>query len=179
MLCLTGGDFLGWFKFDDIFKISNTLKSVVYAFAIVDRVPDRCILPFNVKSTFYVGESGVKDLCWDQKNKINKKGRFETSVHKRMKDHSYNLIKTVKEHVENDEFVCVALFVPKENVSDDYSKHWQKNAESELIYYYGLMFNQTPEYNKAHKNSNFQKNNSISRMKVEQLKNSNLDKFLK
>lgn len=175
MYCLSGGKFLGWFKFDDIFKISNIYKSAVYAFAIVKKLPEKYIFPFNVPTTFYIGESGTNDFSWDQKTK--KKGRFETAFHKRMKDHSYGLIKKIKPTLQDDEFIAVCVFVSKESDFNDYSKHWQKSVESELISIYGQIFNETPVYNRAHKNSNLKKDGSISKRNVEQLKKSNLGAF--
>jgi hypothetical protein len=176
LTCLTGGNFLGWFNFNEIFKISNFYKSAVYCFAVVNKLPEKYILPFSVPGTFYIGESGTNDFSFDQKTK--KKGRFETSFHRRMKDHSYNLIKKVKEELKDDEFVCIAIFVPKDVEFNDYTKHWQKSVESELIGMYGLVFSETPKYNAAHKNSDLKKDGSISKRNVEQLKKSNLEDFL-
>jgi hypothetical protein len=183
MICLSTGEFLGWFKFDNVYGFSNNLHSAVYAFAKVKEVPSNNLLPFNLPETFYIGESGGQESTWDQKDKHKGRGRLETSFHKRCKQHQSNLLKSVRETFAYDEFVAMAIFVPNETIRDipDRCKQWQKSAESELIYYYSLMFGDTVEYNLAHKGgSNVKKlkSDSISQKKILEINETSLVKHL-
>jgi hypothetical protein len=184
MICLTGGHFLGWRKFDNVYDISNNIDSAVYSFARVKEVPQNNLLPFNLKETFYIGESGGQESTWDQKDKNTGRGRLETSFHKRCKQHQSNLLKRVRETFEYDEFVAVAIFVPNDTIKGipHACKQWQKSAESELILYYSLMFGNTTEYNLAHMggfNNKKVKSDSISHKKILEMKEMNLvEKFL-
>jgi hypothetical protein len=180
MLCLTGSEFLGWFKFDNVYDFSNNINSSVYSFAVVEKVPSNNLLPFNIKETFYIGESGGQDPTWDQKNKDSGRGRTETSFHKRMKNHSTILIKNVTSMIYSNQFVAIAIFVPKDTSNMDYCKAWQKSVESELICYYSLMFGCSPEFNLAHKSTTTKKRlnpNSISQQVITNLKQQSLEKF--
>ena len=49
MNILTGGNLLGWHKFDDIYKFTNNLNAAVYSFAIFKKVPEKHELPFTLK----------------------------------------------------------------------------------------------------------------------------------
>ncbi len=179
MLCLTGGNFLGWFKFDNIYNFSNNIHSAVYSFAVVEEVPSNNLLPFNIKETFYIGESGGQESIWDRKDKDSGRGRLQTSFHSRMKSHSISLIRNVNDKISFNKFVAIAIFVPKDTSNMDYCKAWQKSVESELICYYSLMFGHSPEFNLAHKSAASKKRinpNSISHKVVTELKEQSLEK---
>jgi hypothetical protein len=181
MLCLSGGKFLGWFKFDNIYDFSNNINSAVYSFAVVEEVPSNKLLPFNIEETFYIGESGGQDPTWDRKNKDSGYGRLQTSFHIRMKSHSTILVKEVTSMIASNQFVSIAIFVPKDTSNMDYCKAWQKSVESELICYYSLMFGRSPEFNLAHKSTASKKRinpNSISQKVVNKFKEQSLMKFL-
>ena len=181
MNCLSGGNFLGWFKFDKVYDFSNNINSAVYSFAVVEEVPSNKLLPFNIEETFYIGESGGQDPTWDRKNKDSGYGRLQTSFHTRMKSHSTMLVKEVTNMIPSNQFVCIAIFVPKDTSNMDYCKAWQKSVESELICYYSLMFGRSPEFNLAHKSTASKKRinpNSISQKVVNEFKEQSLMKFL-
>ena len=181
MLCLSGGKFLGWFKFDNIYDFSNNINSAVYSFAVVEEVPSNKLLPFNIEETFYIGESGGQDPTWDRKNKDSGCGRLQTSFHTRMKSHSMALVRNVTNMIPSNQFVSIAIFVPKDTSNMDYCKAWQKSVESELICYYSLMFGRSPEFNLAHKSTASKKRinpNSISQKVVNEFKEQSLMKFL-
>ena len=180
MQCLTGGEFLGWFKFDEVYKYTKNINSAVYAFAICEKVPPKNLLPFNVEEVFYIGESGGQDPIWDQKDKKSGRGYLQTSVHSRMKQHAIALLKEVNKQLNLNQFIVVSLFVPKYLNNHQSNKQWQKATESELIWYYSLMFGESPKYNLAHQSETSKKRikeNSISQKKVKEIKEKSLDKF--
>jgi hypothetical protein len=180
MECLSGGKFLGWFKFDNIYQHSNEIKSAVYSFAVCKEVPKENLLPFNIKEVFYIGESGGQDPTWDQKDKTTTRGYTQTSFHKRMKQHARELVKRVKENIDFDEIVVVGVFVPKNEDSEGLAKQWQKIVESELIHYYSLMFGESPKFNLAHRSETSRKRtkpDSISQKKMKDIKSTDLSKF--
>jgi hypothetical protein len=179
MLCLSGGNFLGWFKFDKVYDFSNNINSAVYSFAVVEEVPSNNLLPFNIEETFYIGESGGQDPTWDRKNKDSGRGRIQTSFHMRMKAHSVMLVRDITSMISSNQFVAIAIFVPKDTSNMDYCKAWQKSVESELICYYSLMFGSSPEFNLAHKSNATKKRlnpNSISQKVITELKQQSLEK---
>jgi hypothetical protein len=180
MECLSGGKFLGWFKFEDVYNFSNNIASAVYSFAICKKVPENNLLPFNIKEVFYIGESGGQDPTWDQKDKKTGRGYLQSSFHKRMKQHARELIKEVKENIDSDEIVVVGVFVPKNIESEVLAKQWQKSVESELIHYFALMHGESPKYNLAHQSETSRKKtkpDSISQKKVQEAKTTDLSKF--
>ena len=181
MLCLSGGKFLGWFRFDNIYDFSNNINSAVYSFAVVDKVPSNNLLPFNIEETFYIGESGGQGPIWDRKDKDSGRGRLQSSFHSRMKSHSTMLVKEGTNTISYNQFVAIAICVPKDSSNMDYCKAWQKSVESELICYYSLMFGRSPEFNLAHKSTAAKKRinpNSISQKVVNEFKEQSLMKFL-
>jgi hypothetical protein len=180
MQCLTGGQFLGWFKFDEIYNYTKNINSAVYSFAICKKVPTNNLLPFNLKEVFYIGESGGQDPIWDQKDKKSGRGYLQTSVHNRMKQHSVSLLKEVNKDLDSDQLIVVSLFVPKYLNNQQSNKQWQKATEAELIWYYSLMFGQAPKYNLAHQSETSKKRikeNSISQKKIKEINEKKLDKF--
>jgi hypothetical protein len=98
-----------------------------------------------------------------------------------MKTHSSMLIRDVTSMIPSNQFVAIAIFVPKDTSNMDYCKAWQKSVESELICYYSLMFGNSPEFNLAHKSTANKKRlnpNSISQKVITELKQQSLEKFL-
>ena len=96
MSILSGGDLLGWFNFDDIFKFTNNIDSAIYCFGIFEKVPKKHELPYTLKEVLYVGQTGGQEKTWDRKDKNTNRGRLQTTLHTRMKSHSSDKIKTIR-----------------------------------------------------------------------------------
>lgn len=185
-----------WFNFGEVLKFSNNITSAVYAFAYCDKKPSDKIWPFAEEGLFYVGISGGKDddFIFDKKNKDSHKGRFETSFHKRMKDHKCNLLgngnkpetsyEVFREHfkginiVGKELFVCV--IVPDENINKEIMRTMLLMAEAEQKYLHYETFNRIPMMNIAERSSFSVKSKdkqSYSQIKVSNLKDNNLMGF--
>jgi hypothetical protein len=179
MNILTGGNLLGWHKFDDIYKFTNNLNAAVYSFAIFKKVPEKHELPFTLKEVFYVGQTGGQENIFDRKNKDTGKGQWLTPVHKRMKDHAYDTLKFVRKGLDSDEHLCVYFVTPKDYMEDSFVKTWLLHTESEMISFYSYMHGDVPALNKAHKSRNSNVNpDSISQKETKKILESSLLKFI-
>jgi hypothetical protein len=179
------GKKLPWFPVDEIYHISNNLTSAVYAFAACDQKPSEKSWPFFTEEVFYVGMTGGRecDFIFDRKNKNNKKGRFQTSVHRRMKEHNYKTGKLKHEWVEQKIsegkkiFVCMVL--PPENYQAVDVRNWLMTVESETKFYYQMIYGSLPILNFAEQgniSSKLIKEDSISQREVRNLKT--IDSFI-
>jgi hypothetical protein len=179
MSILSGGDLLGWFNFDDIFKFTNNIDSAIYCFGVFEKVPQRHELPFTLKKVFYVGQTGGQEKTWDRKDKDTGRGRLQTTLHARMKSHSSDKIKTIKKSLKANEIVCVYIITPKKFMEDTMIKTWLLQSESEIITNYSYMHGDVPEYNKAHKSKSSNKNpNSVSQIETRKIMENSLVRFI-
>jgi hypothetical protein len=185
-----------WMTFDFVLKISNNITAAVYAFAYCEKKPEDTIWPFAEKELFYVGISGGLNDEFSYDTKGNRKGRFETRFHKRMKDHRSNLIGNGNKQETSYEvfhqhfkglnvvgkkiFVCV--IIPDKNIEKEIMRTSLLLMEAEQKKLHYDTFGKLPMMNIAEK-SNFSdksKNiNSISQQKITNLKENNIMEFFK
>jgi hypothetical protein len=177
---LLGGELLGWFKFEDVYKFSNNIESAVYAFGVFPEVPSKNELPISLKEVCYIGQTGGQEKTFDKKDKNTGRGYLTTPFHKRMKDHkSKDKVKLIQETMKYSEVLCVWIAVPKKYMDNSTLKQWLLASESELISNYGLLFGNAPLYNFAHQSNRTSiKENSYSQSKIKQLKQTNVENFL-
>lgn len=179
MNILTGGDLLGWFKFDDVFAFSNNIDSGVYFFGVFKKVPEKHELPFTLKEVFYVGQSGGQERTFDRKDKDTGRGRWQTTFHVRMKSHSHGMIKSKHKTLGVDEMICVYIVTPKKFMEENFIKTWLLDTESQMISYYSYMHNVVPQLNLAHRsNQSNTKPDSISQKETKRILESSLEKFI-
>jgi hypothetical protein len=176
---LTGGDLLGWFKFDKVYDFSKNIDAGVYAFGVFPEVPDKTQLPISLPGVLYIGQSGGQEKTFDKKDKNSGRGYLVTSFHKRMKTHvAKDKIKLIRENMNPDHVLCVYIITPKKYMDEKTLKSWLLSSESELIGNYSLIFGDAPKYNFAHQtNKSLTKENSYSQLKVEQIKQNSIEKF--
>jgi len=177
---LVGGELLGWFKFDEVYRFSKNIESAVYAFGVFSKVPSKNELPINLKEVCYIGQTGGQEKTFDRKDKNTGRGYLITPFHKRMKDHkSKDKVKLIEETIKSSEVLCVWIVVPKKYVDNTTLKQWLLASESELISCYGLLFGNAPLYNFAHQSNRTSiKKDSYSQSKIKQLKQTNVENFL-
>lgn len=176
---LTGGDLLGWFKFDDIYNYSNNIDSAVYAFGVFDKVPNKYSLPICQEEVLYIGQTGGKEKTFDKKDKETGRGRLETTFHSRMLQHaSRDKIKQIRENMNNSKVLCVYLITPKKWMEITQIKQWLLASESEMIGCYGQIFGDAPLHNLQHRSDNTTVDEaSFSQLMVKEIKERSLDKF--
>ena len=176
---LVGGELLGWFKFDDVYRFSNNIESAVYAFGVFPKVPSKTELPINLKEVYYIGQTGGQEKTFDKKDRDTGRGYLITPFHKRMKDHaSKDKVKLIRETMNVSDVLCVCIITPKKYMDTTTLKQWLLASESEMISCYGLLFGNAPLYNFAHQSNRTSiKEDSYSQKKVRQLKQTSLDNF--
>jgi len=171
-----------WIPFEEIYKYTNTFTSAVYSFACCDKKPEDHKWPFFTREVFYIGMSGglEKTHTYDLKNRKKNKGRVETLLHKRMKDHNTKKNGKLKHpwtqnEILNGKKIFVCFIIPN-HIDNDKKRNWLSTVESENILYYQQIFGEIPFLNFAEKNDNKKLNaNSISQKYMSNI--SNLDKF--
>lgn len=176
---LTGGDLLGWFKFDDIYKFSNKIDSAVYAFGVFPEVPNKFQLPINMKNVVYIGQTGGSESTFDKKDKETGRGYLITSFHKRMKSHAAaDKVKLIRENMDTSGVLCVCVITPKKYMEIKNLKRWLLHTESELVDCYGYIFGESPKYNFAHQSNRVSVDEeSFSQKMVKQINENSLFKF--
>jgi hypothetical protein len=179
MSILSGGNLLGWFNFEDIFKFANNIDSAIYCFGVFEKVPKKHELPFTLKEVLYVGQTGGQEKTWDRKDKNTGRGMLQTTFKCRMKNHSSNKIKNIKKGLKPNELVCVYIITPKKFMEETMIKTWLLQSESEMITNYSYIHGDVPEHNKAHKSKSSNKNsNSVSQIETRKIMENSLVRFI-
>jgi hypothetical protein len=178
-ITLTGGELLGWFKFDEVYGFSQNIDSAVYAFGVFEKVPSSEQLPINLKSVLYIGQTGGQEKVFDKKNRDSDRCYLRSSFHARMKDHvTKGKVKLIRENMGVSDTLCVCIIVPKKYMDETSIKNWLLASESELINCYSSIFKQPPMYNYAHHSNRTQINeNSVSQKKILEMKQRSIGNF--
>ena len=172
-----------WIPIEEIYKFTQNFTSVVYAFASCDNKPKKTDWPFMLEEVFYIGMTGgmKQNHVYDLKNRKKNKGRAETIVHKRMKDHHSKKDGKIKHDWTQNQIklgkkIFFCFISPPENLKKEYSRNWLSMVESENILNYQQIYGNIPSLNFAERYDNHKVSiDSVSQKYISSLKT--LDNF--
>lgn len=191
---------LNWVHVNQIYRYSNNITAAVYAFAWVNKEPDKKTWPCDMEETFYIGMSGgLEDDYIADRKESHRVPALTTRVHLRMKQHigffrnpkanfgkqaaKYDLYHQLfnEETTQGKELYC-ALMIPKDSNNKVGLRNKLQLVESELKQLYCENFQQIPALCLAEKDNvsnSMKKYNSISQQKIREYEQSSLLRFCK
>ena len=188
---------LGWFTKEQIYAMANGIYGAVYAFAFLDKLPEKYQHPNEFEDTFYIGVTGGRyshdSIFFDRKDKNTNRGEIKTLFKSRMKTHFRNLDKRLYQHDEDKYELFHNFYEPQFNrdrkifvyvaVPQDYIKNTQRRAllslaESEYIYSYGQRFDKMPLMNLDEQDQCERIHNSVSEKRMRNFEVNTLEKFV-
>lgn len=188
---------LGWFTKEQIYSISNGIYGAVYAFAFLEKMPEKYQQPNEIEDTIYIGVSGGRSetnvLFFDRKDKNSGRGEYKTVFKDRMKTHFRHLEQQLEKPKErkydlfHEKYIpsmdksrqlFVYLTVPGSDIPTYLTRSLLSLAESEYIYAYGQRFQKLPLMNLDEQDYVTRIENSVSATKLKDFKVNSLDTFL-